>query len=237
MSELARAKSLGVKAIITAAPFVFRWNASNGKWLNEPDAQSIWADFVNQLIQAGYLVPNNPGASTVVAIYLVDEPNTSGLADYKDNPKVNAWLPSEALVNAVYAIRSNPNMGSKFPIATILSTGFNQYFKSGIRKFDWVGFDDYTATPAQWDQEYNQLKNMIGPEAKTILVPQAATGGCGLDSSYDDPNKFNNLLIGDSKIVWLAPFVWFSRTGCPGTRDIPAIRMTYTQIGHSIKSH
>ncbi|WNL46031.1 hypothetical protein RKE25_21900 [Dyella sp. BiH032] len=227
LSQLEQARINGVKAIITATPFVFQYNAS-GQWQAEPNASAVWSAFVDRLISAGYLIPGNPQLSTVAAIYLIDEPELSGLYDQD-----GAAHP--AMINAINAIRGNPATAS-VPLAMILTPGFVN-MPNTVTLTDWVGFDDYGASDARWDQEYDQLKSMLAPNQRTILVPKASSGcDVGGGSSYPNPFKFYDLMLDDPTAIWLSPFRWFSPdVNCPGVRDIPSLTTPYNQIGQTFK--
>jgi len=233
LGELAKAKAHGVRAIITASPFVLHWTDSTGKWSAEPNASAVWSTFVNKLVAAGYIVPGRPDLSTVAAIYVIDEPDHAGFGDI--NGSANPTLQA-----AVNAIRSNAGT-SGIPLASILTVDFpNDNFANGMRLFDWVGFDWYPATSSQWSSKYAQLKSMLSANQRTIIAPKAAVDNPGYSElgggSYNDPNFFSSVYNSDPRVVWFAPFVWFTKTEWTGTRDIPALRSIYTQIGSGIRS-
>jgi hypothetical protein len=228
LGQLELARQNGIKAIVTATPFVFQLN---GTWQAEPNASAEWANFVNQLVSNGYIVPGNPMLSTVAAIYVFDEPDLAGLGDQN-----GAAHP--AVTNAVNAIRSNSNT-SGIPLAAIMGGSFYNNPRT-IALFDWVGFDNYGENQSQWNSSYGQLKGMLAANQRTILVPKAAKGGaCGVGgdaTAYSDPWVMYNLIETDAKAVWLAPFRWFSPDiNCPGVRDIPALSTPYFQIGQTLK--
>lgn len=229
LGQLQLARLNGIKAIITAAPFVFQLNGST--WQADPNASAVWATFVNQLVANGYIVPGNPTLSTVAAIYVVDEPEFIGLGDQNGSA-------SPALASAVYAIRGN-TYTSNIPLATIMGWDFYNHPRT-MAFFDWVGFDNYGESQSQWNNSYNQLKSMLSANQRTILVPKAAKGGaCGVDggaTAYQDPWTMYSLIQNDDKAIWLAPFRWFTPdVNCPGVRDIPALSTPYFQIGQTLK--
>lgn len=241
LGELAKAKAQGVRATISAAPFVFHWNNSTHLWSAEPNATANWTTLVNQLVASGYIVPGRPELSTVVAIYVVDEPNGTGLADTMAPglPGTNIGINPD-FANAVSIIRSNP-VTSGIPLAAIITPKYNQLFDgqiflAGMTLLDWVGVDWYGETQSDWMSDYNRLKSNLSPKQRTIIVPQAALGGDLGSSNYDDPNFFNNIFNTDPKVVWFTPFVWFSGSGRTGTRDIPVLKAAYTQIGTTIRT-
>ncbi|WP_266160262.1 hypothetical protein [Dyella silvatica] len=230
LSELEQARSNGVKAIITATPFVFQF-VSGSQWTSEPNASAVWGSFVDRLVSAGYLVPGNSQLSTIAAIYLIDEPENSGFYDQNG-------VADPAMVNAVKAIRGNSST-TNVPIAMVMTPDFAS-MRSSIGLVDWVGFDHYEASTDVWTTEYNQLKAMLLPNQYTILVPKAAQGGAcqvgGGATTYDDPWRFYSLMQTDPKTVWLSPFRWFSpAANCLGVRDIPSLATSYNQIGLNFK--
>ena len=229
LGELAKAKAQGVRATLNAAPFVFHWNDSTQRWSGEPNAAANWTTLVNQLVASGYIVPGKPELSTIVAIYVVDEPDMTGFADIND-------APHPSFANGVSVIRSNPAT-SNIPLAAILTTNFDSNFAHGLTLLDWVGFDWYGATQAQWLYEYNNvLKPMLSANQRTIIVPKAALGDGMGSGTYDDPNFFKNIFDTDPQVVWFTPFIWFSNPTRTGVRDIPALKTAYTQIGSSIRT-
>jgi hypothetical protein len=227
LGQLAQAKALGVRAIITATPFVFYWTDSTQKWSADPNAATVWSTFVNQLIASGYIIPGRPDLSTVAAIYVMDEPDGAGFGD------VNGAA-NPVFAGGVNVIRSN-SATSDIPLASILTSNYATSIPQGLKLLDWVGFDWYSATESQWTASYNQLESMLSNSQRTIIVPKAAEGGT-LGNGYDDPNFFNNVFTTDPKVVWFSPFVWWTGNGWTGTRDIPALRTAYTQIGGNIRS-
>lgn len=243
MTELATAKLYGLKAIVSVDKLLFRWN---GPYANlcpayeEPNAEAIWASFTNRLVTAGYLVPNNPSASTVVAFYVIDEPEECGLQDQNSN----GWIyPHPALRRAINAIKFNPKTAS-LPIATVTGkrtkngspwTGFYT-MPNGIKRFDWVGVDCYGCSISELRSQHLALQQNLLPSQRTIFVPQAATGGCDLDGTLDWPQDSTYQAIKNSPaVVYWMPFVWFSRPGCPGARDL-VIRGDYEKMGLTIKN-
>lgn len=227
LGQLAQAKARGVRATINAAPYVFHWTDSAGSWSAEPNAAANWSTFVSQLVTSGYIIPGRPDLSTVVAIYVIDEPDQNGFGDV-------SGAANPTLVSAVSVIKSNPST-TGIPLASILTTNFAGNFSHGMALFDWVGFDWYGATQSQWTSRYNQLKSMLSASQRTIIVPKAALGASVGSGSYDDPNFFNNIFNTDTKVVWFSPFAWFSNSSITGTRDIPALKAAYTQIGSNIR--
>jgi len=220
LGELAKARAAHVHAIVPAYPFVFQGTGTGCRYM-DTDAARGWASFAQKMIDQGYLIPNDPVRSTVVATYLVDEPNGDGcLNDVNDavNP---------ALQNAINAIRTFPPTGT-LPMASILTTGFNR-FKRGIEVIDWLGFDSYGASDGSWSDNMNSLKN-YAPGKKFIVVPGAMQGCPGV--SVDPVGRFQQSFSNDPDVVWMAPFLWRSESQtCLGVRDLPSLRATYTQIG------
>lgn len=230
LGELATAKKYGIKAIVTVSPFLFTNTAPNlgCPYGNLPNSDQTWSTFVNRLISSGYLVPNNPGASTVAAFYPVDEPELCGLGDV--NGVVNP-----ALANAIDTIRHNPST-SNFPVATIYSINYPSAAQS-IHLFDWVGMDDYSLKNEDYISAFESFENYINRGTqKTILVPQAATGGTDhtLDGTPDDPAQMFEMAKSDSSVIMLMPFLW-SHNGWLGTSQIPSLLSQYTDIGKQIK--
>lgn len=237
LSELAAAKAAHLHAIIPAYPFVFQ-KTGNPCWGQDSGAQAAWNDLVQDLVSHGYIDTQNPDRSVVSAIYVVDEPN---LKDTDHGVYSCLWdvngAANPALVSAVGVIRSNPNTSS-IPLASILAV-MNENFsdiRQGARLFDWVGFDHYDVSSATWTNELNTLEGLL-PNKKIIIVPGAQSvfisGQC---AGTNQASTFTNRMTMDSRVVWLAPFVWFSQQQCLGVRDIPSLRATYTNFGTGIKT-
>lgn len=225
LGQLAAAKAAHLHAVAPATPFVFQ-GAGTGCRFMDPDANRAWASFAQKMIDQGYLIPNDPVRSTVVAVYLVDEPNGDGCLDDVDGA-VNPILQ-----NAINAIRTFPGTVT-LPMASILTTDFKS-FKKGIELIDWLGFDQYGDSDKNWAGHMSSLKN-YAPGKKFIVVP-GAMQGCK-DVDVDDTGRFTDALTNDPDVVWLAPFMWISTSStCLGVRDLPNLRATYAQFGLSIKA-
>jgi hypothetical protein len=228
LGQLAYAKARGVRAIITASGYLFHWTDSTHSWSADPNAAAAWSTFVNRLIASGYIIPGRPELSTVAAIYVIDEPDGSGFADMNGTA-------NPTLVNAVNVVRNNPATQS-IPLASILTVGFPSNIPQGMKLFDWVGFDWYGVSNSDWSGKYNQLKSMLSANQRTIIIPQASLGSGVGNGPYGDPSFYSSVFNTDTKAVWLSPFVWFSTPNLTGTRDIPALRTAYTQIGSTIRA-
>lgn len=225
LGQLAAARDAHVHAIVPGHPFVFQGGGS-GCRLMDPDASRGWASFAQKMIDRGYLIPDDPVRSTVVAVYLVDEPNGDAcLGDVGDavNP---------ILQNAINAIRNFPGTGT-LPMASILTTDFKS-FKRGIEVIDWVGFDQYGESDKDWASDMSSLKN-YAPGKKFIVVPGAMQGCPSV--AVDNMSRFTNAFLNDPDVVWMAPFMWISKSStCLGVRDLPSLRATYSSFGVSIKA-
>lgn len=231
LNLLAKAKAAHVHAMVPAHPFVFQAtrNASTGAitcWNNDPTAAASWASLSQAMVDQGYLIPGDPVRSTVVAVYMVDEPNGDVcLSD--SNGQANP-----SFVNAVNAVKQDPRTAS-LPIASILSRDTDD-FEQGAKLLDWVGFDYYPYSASQWRRAFADFKASI-PGKKYIIVPGAMENCEAVEDN--DPTPFLTVMNTDPSVVWMAPFMWISQAPpCIGVRDIPARRATYTQEGLSIRN-
>jgi len=229
---LAKAKAAHVHAMVPAFPFVFQAvrDPSSGRitcWNNDPTAAASWASLSQAMVDQGYLIPGDPVRSTVVAVYIVDEPNGDVcLSD--SNGQANP-----SFVNAINAVRQDPRTAT-LPIASILSRDTHD-FEQAAKLLDWAGFDYYPYTAFDWRLAFNDFKASL-PGKKYIIVP-GAMENCGSDIRDNDPSPFLTAMNTDPSVVWMAPFMWISKAPpCIGVRDIPARRATYTQEGLSIRN-
>jgi len=232
LSKLAAAKAAHVHAIVPAYPFVFQAdrNPNTGDidcWHNDPTAAASWADVTQAMIDHGYLIPGDPVRSTVVAVYIVDEPNNHTCLN-----DVNGQA-NPALVNGINAIRQNPYTAS-LPVASIVNgDGFDAVF-AAMKLLDWVGFDHYGDDDGKWARTFAALKQ-YAPGKKYIVVP-GAQQGCK-DVHVEPTARYFNAIENDPDVTWIAPFAWFSGTGnCKGVRDLPSLRSTYTAEGLKIRA-
>jgi hypothetical protein len=229
LSQLALAKAAHMHAIIPGFPFVFQQDSTTGCFTIDSGAPQSWNAVVQAMVSAGYIDQASPNHSVVSAIYVVDEPNGPGCL-----PDVSGAA-NPALQNAVTAIRSNP-ITAGIPLASILSgtAGFANISR-GMQLFDWVGFDNYGITESAWESQLASLKS-YAPTKKYILVPGAQSVSTTVCVGTDSPAPFMQEMQDDPQAVWMAPFVWYSKPGCLGVRDIPALRTTYTSFGAKIKA-
>lgn len=189
-------------------------------------AATAWGSLSQAMVDQGYLIPGDPVRSTVVAVYIVDEPNGNVcLSDVNGNA-------NPSFVNAVNAIKNDPRT-SELPIASILTKN-DDNFQQGAKLLDWVGFDYYPYNNKDWKDAFAAFKLAV-PGKKYIIVPGAQEGCNGVKDN--DPTAFLDAMNNDASVVWLAPFMWSSGTSpCVGVRDLPKIRTTYTNEGLSIKN-
>lgn len=228
LSELAQAKSYGNKAIVIVESYVFNNLAI------DPNASANFGALVDQLIANGYLVPNNPAASTVLAFYPFDEPDI----ELKDVcVTLFSCAPHPALANAVNVIRSNPNT-SNFPLAVIASHKYGDAIQ-GIRLFDWAGMDYYDMDTGSYISKFISFRDMLRPEQRTIMVPQAAIFSD--DIWLHDPWHVFQHASDDNQVIMVMPFLW-GHADMIGLRSIESfypydasLRGAYEQIGGVIK--
>ncbi len=226
LTELAEAKRYGNKAIVSVGSYLFDAPGGGAPYKIDPAASVKFAQLVDKMIAGGYLVPGNPEASTAHVFYVVDEPELKGLQD-----QYGAAHP--ALINAVNAVRQNPNT-SNFPIAVI--GGYQKYplAMKGIQLFDWAGLDHYPGNTGDYMNAFATFTSQLRPEQLAIVVPQAATGG-DLDNETHDPNLIYVMARNHYKTVLVMPFLYPSGGGRTGTRDIPHLRSWYASYGATIK--
>lgn len=231
LGELAKAKAAHVHAIVFAFPFLLKpIGDGSQRQVFDPDGVAAWQHLGQSMVDRGYLLPGDPARSTVVATFLVDEPNsdTYFLWDVRGGPNPN-------LLSAVNAIRDTPQT-ARLPIATVLTSHFKG-FALGMKLFDWVGFDHYGDSDSEWTATFNEMKG-LAPGKKYIVVP-GAKSGCK-NVVVEGTGRYERALENDPDVTWMAPFTWFSGgddgPGCKGVRDIPSLKTYYTGEGLKIKS-
>ena len=232
LDQLAKAKAAHVHAIVSAFPFLFKPSADGGDGHQsfDPSGVKAWQDLSQKMVAQGYLIPGNPAMSTVVAVYVIDEPNsdTNYLWDVNGAARPD-------LVSITNVIRQTPGTAN-LPLATILTDHFKG-FEKGMQLFDWVGFDHYGDASDDWKNSFSKLKS-LAPGKKYIVVP-GAMDNCKY-VAVDPTKPFIDAIDNDPSVTWLAPFAWFSRLGgndkCKGVRDLPQTRATYTTEGLSIRN-
>lgn len=234
LSKLAAAKAAHVHAIISASPFVFQAvrDSNTGKitcWNNDPTAAASWASLTQAMVDHGYLIPGDPVRSTVVAVYIVDEPNGGVcLSDVSGHA-------NPSFVNAVNAVRTDQRTAS-LPIASVLTSDFAS-FSQGMQYLDWLGYDHYGDSDSTWSSRMADLKSRT-PGKKYIVVP-GAMQNCS-QVVAESTTRYFSAIESDPTVTWLAPFAWFSGLGnnqsCLGVRDIPSLKSAYTAEGLKIRN-
>lgn len=234
LAKLAAAKAAHVHAIISASPFVFQAvrDSNTGNitcWNNDPTAATSWASLTQAMVDHGYLIPGDPVRSTVVAVYIADEPNGNAcLSDVSGHA-------NPAFVNGVNAVRLDQRSAS-LPIASILTSDFDS-FSQGMQLLDWVGYDNYGDSDSKWSNRMADLKSRT-PGKKYIVVP-GAMQNCS-QVVAESTTRYFSAIESDPSVTWLAPFAWFSGLGnnpnCFGVRDIPSLKSAYTAEGLKIRS-
>lgn len=223
LSQLATAKSHGVKVVLSVDPFLFSGVGTDSYGL-EPSASVYWQNLVDALESHGYLVAGDPIHSTVIAFYPVDEPDLHGLSDVYG-------VSNGALRNAINVIHVNPATAN-FPVAAIVSSHYTNML-SGLRLFDWVGMDNYHLGDSDFRNAVAQLESYLDLSRQhVILVPQAfLKDGYG---DYNNPDFVFGMAEADPHVNMILAFLW-KHDGFTGTGDIPALKTAYTYIGRQVK--
>lgn len=233
-SELAMAKENGIKVILSVDGFVFNENS----FVISPSAQENWNTLAQELYVNGFIDIEFPENGTVVSFYLVDEPNLHGFTDYGTQPNQNL----QRLVNMM---RGNP-LTQNIPISTIVAYHASMMsFKATAQLYDWVGYDHYGPTTAQYLSEFDQTFKQglgIGSHQRTMLVPLCAqlTWKGFNQSWYSDPYSILEKAASDPSVIAIVPFIWRTPGGdtIAGLRE-PAmsnLRVGYENVGRSIKA-
>ena len=160
--------------------------------------------------------------SNIPVIYMVDEPELYG------------WTAQNQIDTNAMMRRVMTEFDMTAKLAVVYSIrAFGSW--PGIETYDWVGFDAYDAGTRIFNPgaEYDQLKAVLKPHQKIILVP----GGC--DKWRTDPTQFSNKAHQDFQVALVLPFVWRDNTD-PANGAFAGIRSNgmapaYKAVGLSIK--
>lgn len=118
---------------------------------------------------------------------------------------------------------------------TSVSKNYSQAI-NGIRLFDWVGHQWYTASTTSYLSSFDALSSSLLSDQRTVLVPQAAVGGfLSSAGAPHDPSLILNRFLADTRVIGIMPFLW-DHAETTGTQDIPELRQAYTAIGKHIKN-
>lgn len=232
MGELARAKAAHVHATVQGMPFIVPMKDENSIY-DCPDHADPepWNHLAQRMVDEGYLIPGDSTNSTVVAVYIMDEPDSQNCFMDKEDRA------SPTFTTMVNVVRQNPNTANLAIAAIFVGNGHWLNMYAGMQLIDWVGFDYYPGSPQDWKNEFDSMK-LSTPGKKYIIVPGAMQNCPGVQ--VQDSAIFKATMSSDPDVVWFAPFAWFSGAGnnpaCRGVRDIPSLRSDYTAVGAQIKS-
>ena len=246
---LANAAQYGERAMVDVESIVFNVSSEDNPphacYFNNPNAAAFFQSLVQTLINDGYLVPNHPELGTVSSFYVADEPNNNCLQDQLVNN--NIYYPNSARVNAINAIRQNPDT-TNFPLATIVSensgNGGYDTVMAGLALFDWIGLDDYGVGVSNYVHEFENIElavesnpNGSGTPQHFFMVPTVSTG-LGSGGVYTDVAPiqaiFNNTdnYPPNDYVIGIMPFKWNS--GTEGMNSTSSWATGYIALGKSI---
>jgi hypothetical protein len=222
INELNIAKSKNLKAMVMVESFVFETQFSYGS-----SVPSKWNNFVNSLIAAGHLSYNNPSASTVIAFFVIDEPELHNLKDIGGQPH-------PAVSNAVATIKNHPATASFVTAATFSKKYMDAY--NSVRLVDWAAMDDYSLNDASYISAFNTFQGVLRSGQRSIFMPQASYGGSMMTpyGDYNRPDPMYDYFAGNSKAILLMPFLW-KHFATQGVSSIGELKDAYQAIGRSIK--
>ena len=235
VTRLQEANSLGIGAVMVVNNIFF------DKVLNlRPTYQQDWLDYVRDI---------KPHAQAVAAFYPMDEPflnlfNRPPEEFKRDLETVNALIKKSFPDKPIAVI---------FAWQTVTSPHFpNLVIPNG---YDWVGFDCYPQTLADFDNceghsipwYVNAVKSKLSANQKMIMVPGGLHVGTDLNQALARQaeiaglaDKFFTLTQADPAFVGMFTFIYQSQHACnedwTGTRDMPQVKAKYQQIGQSIVS-
>lgn len=245
------AKHNGEKAMVDVESIVFTVGTivSGGNahqcYSEDTTALGDFETLVEDLETDGTLLANDPEHSTVIAFYVADEPSNNCLLDQLiDN---YTYVPNGALVDAVTAIRQNPDT-TNFPLATIVSEmdGQGGYFSSiqGMSLFDWIGLDDYDSDVDTYITHFKFMEQYLyfhpegsGTPQHYFMVP-TVTSGLGSGGVFTNvtpiQDAFNDTLDPFNSVIGIMPFEWSDSTNSNGMNATSSWAPEYIALGKSI---
>ena len=146
---------------------------------------------------------------TVVAFYVIDEPNIHEVAvSNQDMINTNNWL------RAVAGFYWDPT--KPLPLAVIYGAGGGNSINNlpGISTFDWCGIDNYGSNIFS-NGQYNTLLSQMRLEQQTIYVPG------GSNPWREDPMPYYTRALQDPRVVMIMPFIWITPDGIAGNGMAP----------------
>jgi hypothetical protein len=233
LQKLSDADAHGLKAIIYISPFLFDSPVDqNGNMIYksnfnlDPNASSHFNNLVQALISNGYLVPNNPAASTVIAFGIVEEPELHDLGD-------QSGFAHSDLSSAVSVVNSHSDT-SNFPTFTNVHSNWSGV-SEGVKLMDWVGMHDYSASTSSYIGHIIQFTNHLDAGQKVLLFPQASYGGfMSQYGAWHDPDEVFGWFEQDSRVIGIVPFLW-SNNDTDGVAGIPSLLGAWSNYGEQIK--
>ena len=234
LQELSAASSQGVQVILFVKPFLFEspvdsngFMKQNSSYTLDPNATSQFNSLVQTLKSNGYLVPNDPSSSTVLAFGIVDEPELHGLKDQGGSAH-------PALQSAINVVQNHPDTSS-FPTYINVHHNWGDAAK-GVRLSDWASTTDYWASTSGYISHFLNFTNHLLSGQKAILLPQASYGGSLMNQygPWHDPDQIFDRFADDSRIIGIIPFLW-SHADTDGVTDIPSLKTAWTNYGKQIK--
>lgn len=237
INKLAEATKNGEKAMVAVDAIVLipSNNGSHVVYQNNPNAVADFQNLVQTLISDGYLVPNDPEASTVSSFYVADEPDNNWLNDLACGLGGECG-PSPALLNAISAIRQNAAT-TNFPLAAIVRAETYELMPYGLGLFDWVGLDAYSDSVPDYLTQFEQLESFVhandvvgGTPQHFFLVPLVSTG---VGDTYTNGAPYmQSKFLADNSVIGIMPFRW-NNGGTSGMLGTPWAS-SYIALGNSI---
>ncbi len=207
------------------------WGPGGPSWVTEAMAQVQQAVSNGQKVMLGLPGLYDPGgtdsawnalqsikngglASSVVALYPIDEPDVNG----KTDAEVTA-------MNAVLR-KALSDLGMTASLAVIYGCPTGK--RPGLASYDWVGCDEYDAGCGTANgSQYRALKASLRADQRIMLIPG------GANPWRQDPTCFLNAANADLQVVVIMPFLWVPWDQ-PGIR-INGMSPPYVSVGKSIK--
>jgi len=185
LKQMQLAKDSGTPYVCVALTHIlYTFNGRKATYNTDPVTVPLLVAFFDQMRDLNL-------THMVKCFYPIDEPELYGVSVpllYQANGAVRA-------VAVSYLHLANASLGVIY--------GDKRNYPA-IENYDWVGFDNYGAKEGIFNGLYQDLVSRLKPNQKTIIVPG------GAQPWNQDPTRFVQQALTDTRVAWLTPFLWLS---------------------------